>query len=351
MRCLAALTGSALSAQVTALQGRNIQMLKRLSVAAVGALLTLTASASAQNYPTRPLTMVIPIAAGGPTDVLGRVVGARMGEILGQQVTIENVGGAGGMTGSRRVADARPDGHTVVLGTVGTHAQGQTLYKKPLYNSVTDFTPVALLAEVPIILTVRKDLPVKNFAEFVAYAQKNQAKMQFGSAGAGSATHLGCVLLNYLLKTDINHIPYKGTGPAMIDLAAGRIDFLCEIITTAKPHVDNGTVRALAIFDDQRSPALPDLPTAIEQGGPKELIAYTWNAIFLPRNAPPDVVARLNAAAVEAMKSPQVKAKLAGLGAKIATPDQMTPQYLADLVKSEIAKWAVPIKASGVIID
>jgi tripartite-type tricarboxylate transporter receptor subunit TctC len=249
------------------------------------------------------------------------------------------------------VADAKPDGYSMVLGTVGTHAQGQTLYKKPLYNSMTDFTPVALLAEVPIILTVRKDLPVKNFEEFIAYAQKNQNKMQFGSAGAGSATHLGCVLLNHLLKTNINHIPYKGTGPAMIDLAAGRIDFLCEIITTAKPHVDGGTVRALAIFDKTRSPALPNLGTAIEQNGPKDLIAYTWNAIFLPRNAPADIVAKLNAAAVEAMKSPQVRDKLAGLGAKIATPDEMTPQYLADLVKSEIAKWAVPIKASGVIID
>ena len=324
-------------------------MYRKLAAGTLGALLAATVAASAQNYPTRAMTMVIPFAAGGPTDVLGRVVGARMSEILKQQIVIENVGGGGGQTGSRRVADAKPDGYTFVLGTVGTHAQGQTLYAKPLYNAITDFTPVALLAEVPIILTVRKDLPVKNFAEFVAYAQKNQQKMQFGSAGAGSATHLGCVLLNYVLKTDINHIPYKGTGPAMIDLAAGRIDFLCEIITTAKPHVDQGTVRALAIFDKERSKALPDLPTALEQGT-KDLIAYTWNAIFLPRNAPADIVKTLNAAAVEAMKSPVVAAKLSGLGAKIATPEQMTPQYLADLVKSEIEKWAVPIKASGVVV-
>jgi tripartite-type tricarboxylate transporter receptor subunit TctC len=198
-------------------------MFGKTIVAAAGIALAALLPAWAQNFPIKPLTMVIPFAAGGPTDVLGRVVGARMSEILGQQVIIENVGGAGGMTGSRRVADSKPDGYTFVLGTVGTHAQGQTLYKKPLYNSLTDFTPVALLAEVPIILTVRKDLPVKNFAEFVAYAQKNQRKMQFGSAGAGSATHLGCVLLNHILKTNITHIPYKGTGPAMIDLAAGRI--------------------------------------------------------------------------------------------------------------------------------
>jgi tripartite-type tricarboxylate transporter receptor subunit TctC len=153
-----------------------------------------------------------------------------------------------------------------------------------------------------------------------------------------------------LLKTDINHIPYKGTGPAMIDLAAGRIDFLCEIITTAKPHVDQGTVRALAIFDKERSKALPNLPTAIEQGGPKDLIAYTWNAIFLPRNTPAEIVKVLNAAAVEAMKSPAVAGKLSALGAKISGPAEMTPQHLANLVKSEIEKWAVPIKASGVVV-
>jgi tripartite-type tricarboxylate transporter receptor subunit TctC len=310
----------------------------------------LTATAAAQNYPTRPVTMIIPFAAGGPTDVLGRIVGARMSELLAQQVVIENVGGAGGMTGSKRVADAQPDGYTTGIGTVGTHAQGQTLYKRPLYNSQTDFTPVALLAQVPIVLTVRKDLPVKDFREFVAYAKANQEKMQFGSAGAGSATHLGCVLLNYLLQTNITHIPFRGTGPAMSELQAGRIDFLCEISSTAKPHIDGGTVRALAIFNSARSPALPNLPTAEEQGT-KDLIAYTWNAIFLPKNAPKPIVDRLNKAAVDAINTPAVKDKLAGLGAEIATGDQTTPEYLAKLVKDETEKWAVPIKASGVTVE
>ena len=259
-------------------------MLKTIT-GALAAVAALTAGASAQNYPTRPVTMVIPFAAGGPTDVLGRVVGARMAEILGQQVVIENVGGAGGMTGSKRVADAQPDGYIMGIGTVGTHAQGQTLYRRPLYNSQTDFTPVALLAQVPIVLTARKDLPVKDFKEFVAYAQANQSKMQFGSAGAGSATHLGCVLLNYVLKTNITHIPFRGTGPAMTELQAGRIDFLCEVSSTAKPHIDGGTVKALAIFNSTRSPALPNLATAEEQGT-KDLIAYTWNAIFMPKNTP-----------------------------------------------------------------
>ncbi len=270
-------------------------MLKTIT-GALAALAALTASASAQNYPTRPVTMVIPFAAGGPTDVLGRVVGARMAEILGQQVVIENVGGAGGMTGSKRVVDAQPDGYVMGIGTVGTHAQGQTLYKRPLYNSQTDFTPVALLAQVPIVLTARKDLPVKDFKEFVAYAKENQSKMQFGSAGAGSATHLGCVLLNYILKTNITHIPFRGTGPAMTELQAGRIDFLCEVSSTAKPHIDGGTVKALAIFNSTRSPALPNLATAEEQGT-KDLIAYTWNAIFMPKNTPAPIVERMNKAA------------------------------------------------------
>jgi tripartite-type tricarboxylate transporter receptor subunit TctC len=319
-------------------------------VAALTGIFGLTGTALAQNYPTRPITMIIPFAAGGPTDVLGRIVGARMSELLGQQIVIENVGGAGGMTGSKRVADAKPDGYTTGIGTVGTHAQGQTLYKRPLYNSQTDFTPVALLAQVPIVLTVRKDLPAKDFKEFVAYAQANQLKMQFGSAGAGSATHLGCVLLNYVIGTNITNIPFRGTGPAMGELQAGRIDFLCEVSSTAKPHIDGGTVRALAIFNDKRSPALPNVPTAEEQGT-KGLIAYTWNAIFLPKNAPAPIVERLNKAAVDAINTPAVKEKLADLGAEIATGDQTTPQYLGQLVKSETEKWAVPIKASGVSVD
>src|SRR5258707_7614087 len=184
----------------------------RTIVAALAGVLAWSGAAGAQDYPTRPVTMVVPFAAGGPTDVLGRVIGQRMGELLGQTVVIENLGGAGGMTGSKRVADSAPDGYTFVLGTVGTHAQGQTLYKKPLYNAATDFTPVGLIAEVPIALIARKDLAVKDLKEFAAYAQANQAKMTFGSAGAGSATHLGCVVLNTALGVDITHVPYRGTG-------------------------------------------------------------------------------------------------------------------------------------------
>ena len=324
-------------------------MKKTMIAAALTAVFALTGTAGAQNFPTRPITMIIPFAAGGPTDVLGRVVGQRMSEVLGQQVIIENIGGAGGMTGSKRLADAKPDGYTIQLGTVGTHAQNQTLYKKPAYNSMTDFTPVALIAEVPIVLTVNNDLPAKNFKEFVAYAKANQDKVRFGSAGAGSATHLGCVVLNTAMGTNLTHVPYRGTGPAMQDLVSGQIHFLCEVITTAKPQIDGGKVKALAIMTKQRSPVFPNLPTAAEQG--LDVQAYTWNAIFMPKGAPADAVAKVNAAALAAMQTPAVRDRLQGLGASIVSADRATPQYLASFLKSEIEKWAAPIKASGVSAD
>lgn len=325
-------------------------MINKLSAAALAALLALTAGAAAQTFPNKALTMIIPFAAGGPTDVLGRVVAIRMGEILGQQVVIENVGGAGGMTGARRGADAPADGYTMVLGTVGTHAQGQTLYKKPLYDALADFTPVALLAEVPIVLITRKDLPANNFKEFIAYAKANQAKMQYGSAGVGAASHLGCVLLNYVMGTKVTHVPYRGTGPATQDLIAGRIDFLCQAITAAKAQIDGGTVRAPALLDAARSPALPNVPTALEQGV-KGLEAYTWNALFLPKNAPAAVVKTLNAAAVQTLKTPEIRNRLQSLGAQIVPDDRTSPQYLTSFVKSEIEKWAAPIRASGVFAE
>ena len=325
-------------------------MFGRLTAAAFGLSIAISGAALAQAYPNKPMTMIIPFAAGGPTDVLGRVMAQRMSELLGQQVIVENVGGAGGMTGSKRVADAAPDGYTIVLGTVGTHAQSQTIYKKPLYHSVTDFTPVALVAEVPIVLITRKDLPVTNLKEFIAYAKANQSKMQYGSAGAGSATHLGCVLLNYLIGVDITHVPYRGTGPAMQDLQGGRIDYLCEVVSTAKPQIDGGTVKAIAIMTKERSKALPDVPTGLEQGTPN-LEAYTWNAIFLPKGAPADIVKKLHDAIVGAMKTASVRERLEGLGAVIVSEDRATPEYLGQFVKSEIEKWAAPIKASGVTVD
>jgi len=323
--------------------------MKKLS-AALAMLLALVAPAFAQDFPSRNLTMVIPFAAGGPTDLLGRVIAQRMGEVLGQTVVVENVGGAGGMTGSKRVADAKPDGYTFVLGTVGTHAQGQTLYKHPLYNAATDFTPVGLIAEVPIVLIARKDLEANNLKEFVAYAKAHEDMMKFGSAGAGSATHLGCVVLNTAMGTPkIIHVPYKGTGPAMQDLVGGRIDYLCEIISTAKPQIDGGSVKAIAIMTKTRSAVEPNLATTEEQG--LDVQAYTWNAIFLPKGAPADVVKKLNDAMLAAMHTPAVRERLQGFGAQIVSDDRATPAYLGGFVKSEIEKWAAPIKASGVSVN
>jgi tripartite-type tricarboxylate transporter receptor subunit TctC len=324
----------------------------KIASAALAALIGVgaAAAASAQNYPTRPVTMVIPFAAGGPTDVQGRVIAARMSELLGQQVVVENLGGAGGMTGSNRVKQAQPDGYTFVLATVGTHAQGQTLYKKPLYNSVTDFTPVGLLIEVPIAVITRKDLPVNNLKEFVDYTKKNEKAMTFGSAGAGSATHLACVVANMVMGTNVTHAPYRGTGPAMLDLRAGRIDFMCEIISTVKPQIDSGEVKAIAIMTKTRSPAFPNLATTAEQGFPG-MEGYTWNAIFLPRNTPPDIVKKLHDAAVAAIETPATKERLAALGAMVVSKDRQSSEYLASFLKSEIEKWAAPIKQSGASVD
>jgi tripartite-type tricarboxylate transporter receptor subunit TctC len=324
--------------------------MRQIIIAAFIAVCALTGAGNAQDYPTRPVTMVIPFAAGGPTDVLGRVVADRMSQLLGQQVVVENVGGAGGMTGIQRVAQAAPDGYTIALGTVGTHAQNQTLYKRPLYNAATDFTPVALLAQVPLVLIARKDLPVNNLKEFIAYAKANEEKMSFGSAGAGSATHLGCVLLNAAIGVNIQHVPYRGTGPAMQDLAAGRIDYLCEIVTTALPQIQGGTVKPIAMLSLQRSPVLPNLATANESGLPN-FEAYTWNALFLPKGAPAPIVKKLYDVAVETMKTPAVKERLEGLGAIVMPADKMTPDYLDKFVKSEIEKWAAPIRASGAMIE
>ena len=303
----------------------------------------------AQNWPSRALTMINPFAPGGPNDVPARLFAQRMGEILGQSVIVENVGGAGGMNGADRVAKAQPDGYTFLLGTVGTQAQNQTLYKKPAYDSTKDFISVGLFLEAPLVLVVRKDLPVGSMKEFVAYAKANADKMQFASAGTGSAIHLGCALMNSVTGLNIVHVPYRGSNPAMQDLASGRVDYLCDIVTTAKPQIDGGTVKAIAVLNDSRSAALPDVPTAMEQG--YDVKAYTWNAFFLPKGTSEAIVGKLNQAMLETMKTPAVREKLDAVGLKLVSEDRATPAYLDRFVQSEIAKWAALIRASGMSID
>jgi tripartite-type tricarboxylate transporter receptor subunit TctC len=313
------------------------------------ASLTLATGAKAEEWPTHSLTMINPFAAGGPNDVLARLFAQRMGEILGQTIIIENIGGAGGMNGADRVAKAAPDGYTFLQGTVGTQAQNQTLFKKPAYNALTDFAPVALMVEAPLVLVARKDMPVKGMKEFVAYAKANKDKMQYASAGTGSAIHLGCALMNMVAGLDVVHVPYRGANPAMQDLIGGRVDYLCDIITTAKPQIDAGTVKAIAILTKERSPVLPNVPTAIEQGFDVE--AYTWNAFFLPKGTPDAIVRKLNHATVEAMKTPAVRGPLESAGLRFVSDDRTTPEYLAKFVQSEIAKWVAPIRASGISVD
>lgn len=315
--------------------------------AAVAVLLGLLSSASsAQEWPTRPVTMVVPFAAGGPVDTLGRILQPRLSEVLGQQVVIENIGGAGGMTGSNRVREAAPDGYTFVLGSVGSHVLNQLLAKRPLYNAATDFTPVILVADAPLILITRKDLPLNTLSEFIAYARQNQGRMQFGSGGTGTSSHIGCVLLHQKIGVDIVHLPYRGGGPALQDLIAGRIDHICNIASTAVPSIEAKSVKAIAMLSRERSPVMPELPTAHEQGL-TDFDAYTWNAAFLPKDTPAPIVAKLNAAFAAALDTPSVRERLASIGLFAVEAHRRSPEYLAKLVVSETEKWAGPIKASG----
>jgi tripartite-type tricarboxylate transporter receptor subunit TctC len=310
------------------------------------ALLALTDLAQAKDWPTRPMTMVVPFAAGGPVDVLGRILALHLGEVTGKQVVVENITGAGGMTGSLRVSQGEPDGHLFVLGSIGTHALNQTLYKKPLYNAATDFAPVALIADVPLVLIARKDFPADDLQGFIAYAKANHSKMQYGSGGTGTSAHIGCVLLNQAIGVDVTHIPYRGGGPAMADMMAGRVDYVCNIASTAVPAIEANSVKAFAMLSRERAPVLPDLRTAHEQGL-RNFDAYTWNAVFLPKATPAAIVNKLNAALVQVMNRPAFVERLQKVGLMVVAPERRSPDYLRQFVESEIEKWAGPIKSSG----
>jgi tripartite-type tricarboxylate transporter receptor subunit TctC len=323
------------------------------AIAALGATLVLSAAnapAAAQDWPARPVTMGVPFAAGSGSDILGRIIGPRLGEKLGSTVIVENVGGAGGMIGAARVMKAAPDGYQLLLATAGTHAVNQTLYKKPLYNAATDFAPVALVASTPILLVTRKDLPADTLPEFIAYAKANQAKMQYGSPGAGSASHLACVLFNAAIGVEITHVPYRSTAQALQDLLPGRLDYQCVPIAAAVSQIESKTMKGLAIMSKARSPILPMLATADEQGL-ADFEVETWYAIFLPKGTPAAINQKLHDAAVAAMNAADVQAKLAELGIEVVAPERRSPEYLAKFVAREIEKWAGPIRAAGVSMD
>lgn len=327
-------------------QMREAVMLSRF-VGAIVFGVCVANPASGQSWPTRPITMVVPFAAGGPMDTVGRIMAVSLSDTLGQSVIVENVGGGGGMTGSARVAKAAPDGSQFVLGNVGTHAVAQMLSKNPPYNVMNDFAPVGLFADLSLVLVARKDLPASNLKEFIAYAKANQEKMQFGSASAGSATHLGCALLNAAAGVTITHIPYRGGAPAMQDLVGGRIDYLCIDTPIAIPLIESGQIKALAILTQGRSSSLPNVPSAQEQG----LVGFeaaNWAAFFLPKGTPEPIVAKLNAATVAALDNPTIQKRMKDVGIDPVGVDRRSPAYLAKFAESEIAKWGGAVKAAGV---
>jgi len=299
-----------------------------------------------QDWPNRAVTMIVPYAAGGPVDTIARILAARLGELLGQQIIIENVGGAGGMTGSSRVAKSPADGYTVLLSGSAVLAINQTLYKKPLYNAVTDFDHVALFSDSARVLIVRKDFPAGTMNDFVGYAKLNQGSMQYGSAGVGSGTHVCAVLLDQAMGTKITHVPYRGAGPAMQDLVGSRIDFIAEQISTALPQIQGGSVKSIATLGLDRAPGLENLQTA-EEAGLKGLDCGSWGSLSFPKGVSAPIVQRLAKATSDAVDTPVVRERYKSIGVTIPAKERRTPEYLTQFVPSEIERWAGPIKASG----
>jgi tripartite-type tricarboxylate transporter receptor subunit TctC len=323
----------------------------RVLAASVLACAALFASpAKTQEWPVRSVTMIVPYAAGGPVDTVGRILAARLGEVLGQQVIVENVGGAGGMTGSSRVAKAAPDGYTFLMAGTSVMAMNQTLYKKPLYDTANDFTPVTLVTDSARVLITRSDFPAATLPEFVAYAKANAAKLQYGSAGAGSGSHVCAILLDAAMGTRITHLPYRGSAPALQDMIGGRIDFMCEQISTALPQIEAKMVKAVATLGLDRAPGLEDLPTAKEQGI-DGLDCGAWGAFMFPKGTPDAIVQRMARAANETVETTSVRDRLKAIGVTIPARERRTLDYLAKFIPSEIDRWVAPIKASGVTAD
>ena len=316
----------------------------------IAAAMVCPAAARAQTYPSRPIMMVVPYAAGGTFDVMGRIIAVRMSEILGQQIVVENTTGAGGIIGVNRVVNAAPDGYTILLGSTGTHAYNQTIYKKRRYDAISDFTPVTLFSEQPMVLEARKDLPASTIPEFAALLKANSAKMQFGSAGAGSTTHLACSLLNSTIGVNVTHVPYRGSAPAATDLIGGQIDYLCGNLGAAAPLIIGKQVKAIAVLSRARSPLMPELASAHEQGL-TGMDVTTWTAIFLPKGAPRAIVDKLNEVTQATMETPVIKSRMLEIGVTGVAPDRRSPEYLAKFVVDEVARWEGPIKSGGLQVD
>jgi tripartite-type tricarboxylate transporter receptor subunit TctC len=320
------------------------------SILLTAAALALAASgAQAQsNYPQRPITLVVPFSAGGPTDVIARIVGDHMSRTLGQQIVVENVAGAGGTTGMTRVSSATPDGYTIGMGHMGTQGAAPALYPNLKYDPTKDFVPIGLAAGTPIVIVAKKDFPANDLKAFVEYAKANSAKLNQAHAGVGSVSHTTGVLLDSVLEIKPTLVAYRGTGPALNDLMSGQVDFMTDQIVNVAPQITGGNIKAYAIATPERSPALPDLPTTKEAGlGNYEVSA--WNAIFGPKGLPKDMQAKLAEALDKALDDDTTKKRILELGGVVPDKQGRTPEALQKLVEAEVARWTPVLKAAGAV--
>lgn len=324
-------------------------MLFKTLLAAGFGLAASALGAVAQDFPTKPVSLIMPYSAGGPGDTLSRIVGQGLTKTLGKAVIVENVPGAGGTIGSARVANARPDGHTLLVTHV-SHATNPALYPKLTYDPVGGFEPVGVVADLPMAFVARKDFPAENFAGFLAHVRANKDKVNYGHAGVGSASHLCGLLFFSAIETQVTTVPYKGTGPAMNDLMGGQIDAMCDQTLNVVSPLRAGRVKAFAVTSKAPVDALPGLPTVDASGVPGFEVSI-WYALFAPKGTPRPVVDKLVAALNEALRDPEVKAKLADLGAVAASPERARPEALRAHLRAEIDRWGPVIKKAGVYAE
>ena len=324
--------------------------MRPLSTVLVAATLALSAGAARAAWPERPVTMIVPFAAGGPTDVVARIVGDHMSRTLGQQIVIENVAGAGGTTGITRGAQSEPDGYTIMMGHMGTHGAAPAVYPNLKYDPVKDFAPIGLAAGTPIVIVARKNFPAKDLKEFVAQAKASGDKLNEAHAGVGSVSFTTCSLLNSILGTKPARVVYRGTGPALNDLVSGQVDYMCDQIVNLVPQIQAGTIKAYAVALPERSPALPDVPTT-KEGGLPEFQVTAWNAIFAPKGTPKEIVAKLSDALLKALEDEATKKRLLDLGADLTDRASRTPEGLQKLVEREVARWSAVLKNVGAVAN
>ena len=303
-------------------------------------------AARAQDYPARAITVIVPFAAGGPTDIVARIVSDHMAKTLGQQLVIENAVGAGGTTGVTRAMRSAPDGYTIVMGHMGTHAAAVALYPNLAYDPSLDFVPIGMAAGTPVLILAKKDFPANDLNEFAAHVKQNVASLNMAHAGIGSVSHATCLLLNSILGVKPTAVPFNGTGPAMNALVGGQVDYMCDQIVNVVAQVNGGAIRAYAIGTPERNPALPNVPTARE-AGMSAFQASAWNALFAPKDTPQPIVDKLSAALDKALSDEATRKRLLDLGSDIPEGARRGPQALATLVTSEIEKWTPVIKAAG----